>query len=209
MPNDIRECVVWGALHAWWCWINEVLLLSKYNNIGTLMSRRPLRSDSSLSLKTWYHMQSVLSTDILVFCFFCLSLPSNWITRNSMNLCWFIFLYLSTMSKLRISSLLLTSQFNLIRDKEKIDNDPQNLGKTVSWIPSVRKNTLNLYFKALLHSLYKSSFIYFSPCKKHEGSCCWKGDKLYDHDLYLLASQGGKGRFCLELEDKRRPYGYI
>uniref|UniRef100_A0ABI7ZPL3 Dynamin N-terminal domain-containing protein n=1 Tax=Felis catus TaxID=9685 RepID=A0ABI7ZPL3_FELCA len=37
--------------------------------------------------------------------------------------------------------------------------------------------------------------------KKHEGSYSWKGDKLYDHDLYLLASHRGKGRFCLKLED--------
>lgn len=68
------------------------------------------------------------------------------------------------------------------------------------------KTILNLYFKILLHSLYKCSFIYFSPWKKHEGSCCWKGDKLFDHDLYLLASHGGKGGFCFELEDKKRLY---
>ncbi|XP_047712890.1 nuclear GTPase SLIP-GC isoform X2 [Prionailurus viverrinus] len=37
--------------------------------------------------------------------------------------------------------------------------------------------------------------------KKHEGSYSWKGDTLYDHDLYLLASHRGKGRFCLKLED--------
>lgn len=116
--NDKRERVICEAPHS-------LTTLDK----NTSSAASPCQGDdreetpAALSPKALPHTQSVLVADLWFFCLAHVSPHSNRVAQNRINSCQFIFFNLNYVI-IHLSPLFPAAQFNLIRGKEKIDDDP-------------------------------------------------------------------------------------